>query len=112
MANDLKKRVMTRVYIQFFKNTVIENGEYILLAFLFVSMLAFVSIMDVLHNMPKDNLSHTFGFLTAAVKNTEWFIKAVLAYVIIWSSVYVSKFAYKNIRKYGRFGLEKMRILA
>lgn len=112
MENNLKKRVMLKIYVEFFKQTVIERSEYIMLAFFAFSMLAFVSIMDVVHNMPKDDISNTFNFFVAAVKDTEWFIKAVVAYTLIWSVLHISKFVYRSVSKYRRFGFGKIRMPA
>ena len=99
MENNLKRRVMSRIYIIYIKNTLLDNSVYLAsILFITISILC-VSIPNVLHNMPKDELAHTFGFMLVAVRNTEWFLQAMLLGIALWSIVWSVNLARKNISK-------------
>ncbi len=100
MESNLKKRVMLHIYVHFAKDAFLGHKGYFILLVFVVSSFVFVSIGDVLRNLPKDNLSHTFNFLIVAVRDTEWFMQAVLASAAIWLGTVTSKTAFKNLQKF------------
>ena len=96
MNIELQTRVMRRIYIIYGKNFVMKNAEYALpLAFAFW-LFSFVSIQNVVQNLPKDNLEGALNFILAAVENTEAVSQIILAAVFAWSIVSLSRFTYRN----------------
>ena len=109
MKNNLKQRVMFKIYIEYVKNVFIQNIAYLpLLVFLF-DLFVFVSIRDVLKNMPRDNFSQTFNFLFVAIRDTGWLLKILIGYFLVWGAIHLAKLAYKNMNKNRFLGLLKVR---
>lgn len=113
MKNNLKNRVMIRIYIEYFKNITLQYMEYILPGAFLLALFASVSVQNVLNNMPKDNINNTFNFFYIAVRDTEWAIQGVLALVAVWACFVASKFAYriafKKIDFIKHFGMLRIR---
>jgi len=105
MENNLKKRVMWRIYVLFTKDVIFEHKGYFILSALVVYSFIFVSIKDVMVNTPKDDLTHTFNYLMVALRDTEWIMQAMLAGAVIWIGVAISKSIYKNLQKFRKHSL-------
>jgi hypothetical protein len=78
MNNNLKRRIMARVYLQYTKNTFLEYPDYFMFSLFLVTSFILVSIRDVLINIPKDSLPHVFSFLIVALKNTSLVIQILI----------------------------------
>ncbi|MEK7117419.1 MAG: hypothetical protein AAB861_01455 [Patescibacteria group bacterium] len=96
---NLKTRVMVRIYMEFVKSAIIRHIEYILPGAFLLVLLASVSIQNIMNNMPKDNMSHAFNFLFAAVRDTEWAVQGVVALLTVWACFTIFRFAYKLLWK-------------
>lgn len=100
---------MARIYIQYFRNIMLQRMEYILSGAFLLSLFASVSVINIFNNMPKDNIEHAFSFLMIALKNTEWMVQAILVAIGLWLSIRAYRFAYKNIDSLKNFNLLKLR---
>jgi hypothetical protein len=58
----------------------------------------FVSMKDVLENIPKDSLVSAFNFFVSAIKNTTWIIQALIAGFLVRVSVASSLSVYRNAK--------------
>ena len=89
---------MARVYFEYTKNTLLEYPDYFMFAFFVATIFMFVSIRDVLINIPKDSLPNLFNFLVAALRNTSWIIQALIVGFLLRVSIVGSRLIYKNVR--------------
>jgi hypothetical protein len=98
MNNSLRRRVMARIYLEYTKNIFTEYPDYIMF-FLFMAVsFTFVSVRNVLENIPKDNLINAFNFFVVAVKNTTWIIQALIAGFVARVSVAGAMLVYKSVK--------------
>lgn len=88
---------MTRVYLEFAKNTVTERPDLVMLGVFVIFSFVFVSFKDVLTNMPRDNFSSLFNFLIIAVRDTSWILKALIAGFLVRIAAGGVIFAHKNL---------------
>lgn len=95
----LKRRVMTRVYIEYTKNIFMEHPDYFMLAVFIVTSFMLVSIHDVLNNIPKSDLPSAFVFSLYAIRGTSWIIQALIAGFFVRVIIAGSILTYKNIKK-------------
>lgn len=113
MNNTLKGRVMRRIYLEYFKNIFINYADYILPLSFTGILFAFVSVPNVLINMPKDNIYNTLNFLLAAIRDTHTTVQLLLALMSIWSCVFLSRIAlkisWKKLDLLRGFGLLRIR---
>ena len=90
---------MARIYMEFVKSAIICRIEYILPGAFLLALFASISIQNIVNNMPKDNMSHTFNFLFVAVRDTEWAIQGVVALLTVWACFTIFRFVYKLLWK-------------
>jgi len=98
MSNNLKRRIMARIYFEYIKNIFLEYSDYFMFALFLVISFMLISIQDVLVNIPKDNFSNIFNFFIVALRNTSWVIQALIAGFIIRITIAGSKLTYKNMK--------------
>jgi hypothetical protein len=98
----LKRRVMIRIYIEYFKHLMYRHWERFLVALIAADILIFVSLKNVYVNMPKDSALNSANYLFSAVRDTEMFLQFALAYAVLRTIFSISKTAYRNIPKIGR----------
>jgi len=97
MNNNLKRRVMARIYFEYTKNVLFEYPDYFMFV-LFVSIsFMMVSISDVISNMPKDDLSSFFNFFKVAVIHTNWIMQALIVGFLVRTVAIGFKFANKKV---------------
>jgi hypothetical protein len=97
--NILKKRVMSRIYINYAKNSFIKNSEFFALDAVAGSMSLFISFPAVFQNMPKDNVVSTYNFLKSALNNTERSVQIESLALLACFFVYGFKMTFRNIYK-------------
>lgn len=111
MKSSLKTRVMARIYLEYTKNLVAEYPDYLMFLFFMTAAFAFVSVRNVLENIPKNNFIGAVNFFIVAVKNTSWVLKALIAGFVVRISTVGSIAAYKNIKAaYVRWWSSKPRL--
>jgi hypothetical protein len=93
---DLKKRVMSRIYIIYAKNIFMEYPDYFMLLLFMVVFFTLNSASHILANMPKDNLANVFNFSVVALEKTDWIIQALIVGFLIRVVFVASKLTYKN----------------
>src|SRR3989338_8143692 len=99
MSNiELKKRVMARIYVEYAKNILFRYAEYIFPLMIAFSLFMSISIGNIIENMPKDSAGSTLNFILSAVKNTEWTIQLMLATVLSFGLLHLSRIAIHNAR--------------
>ena len=90
MENNLKRRVMSRIYIIYFKNLLVDKIAILILPIFATVSYMCVSLNNVLNNIPIDDLSGTFSFVLYAIRETELAMQimfvAILVWLIIWSA--------------------------
>jgi len=62
---------MSRIYIIYFKNLLVDNTAILILPVFATISYMCVSLHNVLHNIPKSDLSGTFNFTLSAIRDTE-----------------------------------------
>jgi hypothetical protein len=97
LNNNLRRRVMARIYFEYTKNVLWEYPDYFMFAIFVVTAFTMVSIRDVLMNLPKDNFSNIFNFLVAALRSTNVLIQILIVGFFVRVIVGGSILAYKNI---------------
>jgi len=98
MNNSLKRRIMARIYFEYTKNTFREYPDYFMFALFVAVVFTFVSLHDVLNNLPKDNFPGAFNFLVVAVRDTSWFIQIMIAGFLIRVAITGYKLIHKNVK--------------
>ena len=93
----LKKRVMARIYAEYVRNVFVEHPDYVMLVLFVMASLLFVSIRDVISNVPKDNLANAFNFFVAALRKTNLVMQILIAGLFVRAVAYGFIFAYKTI---------------
>ncbi len=93
----LKKRVMTRIYIEYGKNLLVKNMEFLVLAIILVSISLSVSLTSVFNNMPKDDMSNTYTFLKSAIRDTENLVKMEGFLAVLWLAALSIRFAPRKL---------------
>jgi len=93
---DLKKRIMTRVYLEYTKNMVLGHFDYFMLGIFIIVSVMFISIQDVLNNIPRDSFSSVFSFFMVALRNTSVIIQILIAGFFVRAIIASAKLAYKN----------------
>lgn len=88
----LKRRVMIRVYGQYWKVTLKEGADYIVPVFLLLTISFFVSIPNILSNFFSNDFKNLPSFIQRAVIDTEAIVQILL-------SVFVSSFAVLSVRR-------------
>lgn len=89
---------MARVYFEYTKNTFLAYPDYFMFAFFVATAFMFVSIRDVLTNIPKDSFPHVFNFLVIALRNTSWVIQTLIAGFFLRVAIIGSRFIYKSAK--------------
>ena len=89
---------MARIYFEYAKNTFWEYPDYFMFALFVATSFMFVSLRDVLINIPKDSFPHAFNFFVYAVENTNRIIQVLVAGFLIRVVVVCSRLAYKSIK--------------
>lgn len=89
---------MSRIYFEYTKNVLLEYPDYFMFALFVGVSFIFVSIRDVLINLPKDSFPNAFRFLVAAVRETSWFLQALIAGFAIRASVSGFKLTSRNLK--------------
>lgn len=100
MNNSLKRRVMTRIYFEYARDTLVERVDYIMLILFIGSTLALTSIRNVVENMPKDNLAALVNFFVIALKNTSFVLQAMIAGFIARASAASFVTAYISLKNF------------
>lgn len=108
MLNNLKNRIMVRVYVEFVKKIMLRRVDFILPGIFFLWLYMSVSVQSVFNNTPKDHFSHAFNYLFTAVRDTELFVQGVLAVLALWSFFIISKLTYRNIYLIKNFNLKSL----
>ena len=84
MNSNLKRKVMLRIYAEFWKQSAIRNLQYIAPIALFFSLLTFVSIGDILVNLSSaKNLEAIYGFVIVALRDTELAVQITLGALLL-----------------------------
>ncbi len=104
ITNSLKRRVMARIYLEYTKNLITEYPDYVMFLLFMVASFAFVSVRNVLANLPKDSLASTFIFFVSALKNTTWVIQVLIIGFLTRVAAASSVSAY---RRFKIFDLER-----
>jgi len=89
---------MVRVYLEYTKNIFVACSDYFMLGVFVIISFMFVSVQNVLINIPKDGLVPAFNFLVIAIRDTDWVIQALIAGFLIRTAFIGIKLAHKNIR--------------
>lgn len=100
MSNNLKKRIMVRVYVEYTKSAVVKYQDYLMLGIFVIVSLTLVSIQDVLinaGNISRTNLPSLFSFFTAALKNTSWMMQILIAGLFVRIIFLGAKLTYRNM---------------
>ena|SRR3989344_7080553 len=100
MNNNLKRRIMVRVYLEYAKNILISYPDYFMLGFFVIISFISISFQNVLTNIPKNGLMPAFNFLVIAIRNTNWIIQTLIIGFFIRTAFLGIKQAYKNIRSF------------
>lgn len=87
---------MARVYLGYTKNVLLEHFDYFMLGIFIIVSVMFVSIQDVLNNIPKDSFLSAFNFFLVAIRNTSLIVQALVAGFFIRTIVASIRLAYKN----------------
>jgi hypothetical protein len=95
--NNLKRRIMARIYFEYTKNTFLEYPDYFMFALFLVTSFTMVSIRNVLINIPKDSFPHAFSFLMMAIRGTDLVIQMLIAGFLVRVVIGSAMLAYKNI---------------
>lgn len=75
---NLKRRVMTRIYLEYGKNMVLDYPDYFMLFLFLIASFILISIDDVLTNMPKNDLGDALNFFLMALRNTSLIIQVLI----------------------------------
>jgi hypothetical protein len=83
MENELKKRVMRRIYIIYAKNIFFRNGFLVVTLVIVTVLFLSVSISDIMRNTPKDSLSSFSKYMILSFNNTEAATKALMSLLVL-----------------------------
>lgn len=78
MKNELKNKVMLRIYIRYIRGVVINNAEYFTPVVIVTTLAFFVSIPDIISNTPKTGIMESSKYLASAAGGTEILVKSLL----------------------------------
>jgi hypothetical protein len=98
MNKSLKRKIMTRVYLEYTKNTFLDYPDYFMFVFFFIVSIMLVSFRDVLSNIPRDSFPNFFNFMVVAIRDTSWILQLLIAGFVIRVVISGSRMAYKNLR--------------
>jgi hypothetical protein len=98
--NNLKKRVMSRIYLRYAKNIFLEYPDFFMFCLFVVTSFTLVSVRSVLINigkMPITVLHYDFNFFVVALLNTSWIIQLLIIGFFIRTIAAGIRLAYKNL---------------
>ncbi len=93
-----KRKVMTRIYFEYAKNVFFGYPDYFMSAVFLVTSFIFISLKDVLINLPKDTFSNFFSFFVVAIRDTNWIIQLLIAGFFVRVVIVGSKLTYRGIK--------------
>lgn len=96
---NLKRRVMVRVYFEYTKGVLVNHPDYFMLGLFTVVSFFFVSIQDVLNNVPKDDIGSAFNFFVIAVRDTSRVLQILIVGFLVRLAVGGFLFVRRNIDK-------------
>jgi hypothetical protein len=100
MNNNLKRKIMARIYLEYAKNVFWAYPDYFMFGLFMVVSFTLISVHNVLINMssiPLTNLSYAFNFFVVALLNTSWIIQVLILGFFIRTAVAGIRFGYKNL---------------
>lgn len=100
MDDNLKRRVLARVYLEYAKNIFLEYPDYFMFSLFVVTSFTLISVHSVLiniSNIPKYDLPYAFNFFMVALLNTKWIIQLLIVGFFVRVIVSGIRFGYKNI---------------
>jgi len=101
MNNSLKKRIMARIYVQYFKNILIDYPDYFMFGIFIIFSFVSISLYDVFVNtmsIIKTDFPSIFSFFYYAILNTSWIIQALIIGFLVRTAYIGIKTANKSLR--------------
>jgi len=96
MNNNLKRRIMARIYLEYTKNSFLEYPDYFMFALFVVTSFTLISVRNVLINIPKDNFPDAFNFFIAALKGTSLVIQVLIVGFFVRVIIGSAMLVYRN----------------
>jgi len=100
LENNLKNKIMRRVYAIWILKRVFSLSSVRMLAFiaLFIKFIKEVSVLNVIHNLPSiTNIIDNFNYLSYAVTNTEASVQLYLTGIMVIVTWFIADLLLKKI---------------
>src|SRR5688572_16725776 len=100
MGNDintnssLRRRVMLRIYVEYWKSSILAHREYVLPTVFFLFLLSLLSIGDIISNLSHVQPGSLFNFALLAAKNTELSVQIIFGTLFISLAVPIARRAF------------------
>lgn len=90
---------MIRVYFEYTKGVLVNHPDYFMFGFFIIVSFFFVSIHDVLNNVPKNDIGSAFNFFVIALRDTSWILQILIAGFLVRLAIGGLLFVRKNTGK-------------
>ena len=93
-----RRKVMTHIYFEYTKNMFLGYPDYFMSVIFLVTSFMFVSLHDVITNIPKDTFSGMFNFFVMAIRNTYLILQILIAGIVVRVAIAGSKLIYRSMK--------------